>query len=166
MITALPLIPLLTVTILSHLGQSFMPGRFFYSLLQILAQALTRPTHHLTSGFTCSFPGLSTFFLLQSSQQQLKGHISDRHDSSSSCCSGMMTVSVSSAGGLTASILGSLPCSLTGPIQSSQLHPQFIRNILVPSSQTTLPPFPHVLCSHTGSSVTLHHTKGQQHPPP
>lgn len=46
------------------LGQSFLPGRFFYSLLQMLAQALTAPGHHLTAEFMCSFPGFSTFFLL------------------------------------------------------------------------------------------------------
>lgn len=64
------------------LGQSFLPGRFFYSLLQMLARALTAPRHHLTAEFMCSFPGFSTFFLFQSSQQQLRGHNRDRQDSS------------------------------------------------------------------------------------
>lgn len=81
------------------------------------------------------FPRVLHLLLLQSSQQQLTGHIRDRQDFLGSCCSGWKSLCPQQVAQQHPS--WALPCSLTGPVQSSLLYPS-----LVSSSQTAPSPFP------------------------
>lgn len=129
------------------LGQSFGLGGLFSPTDSASGSDSTQASPNIW--IHVQFPRVLRL-LLQSSQQQLKGHIIDRQDFLGSCCSGLKV-----------SVLSRRPSSIRlGLFLAHSLdlssHPTSAPALSLPV-RWPLPPFPHILCSHTGSSVTLNH---------